>query len=159
MPAAAPLSPDPSLPASERFWETKTLKEMTEAEWESLCDGCGKCCLHKLQEEDTGRIHHTNVACLLLDLHSCRCSSYETRWDTVPDCVKLIPKLVSRLKWMPETCAYRLLAAGQPLPPWHPLETGDPESVHRAGMSARGRSISEVEAGPIEDYIVEWGDL
>ncbi len=132
---------------------------MTESEWESLCDGCGKCCLHKLQEEDTGRIHHTNVACLLLDLHSCQCSDYENRWDTVPDCVKLTPRLLSRLNWMPETCAYRLLANDMPLPDWHPLVSGDPDSVHRAGMSARGRSLSETDAGPLEDHIVAWSDL
>ncbi|WP_041796016.1 YcgN family cysteine cluster protein [Pararhodospirillum photometricum] len=132
---------------------------MTETEWESLCDGCGKCCLHKLQEEDTGHIHYTNVACELLDLASCQCADYVKRWDTVPDCVKLTPRLLHRLAWMPETCAYRLLARGEPLPPWHPLETGDPESVHRAGMSARGRAVSELDAGPLEDHIVEWSDL
>ncbi|MGB0696866.1 MAG: YcgN family cysteine cluster protein [Rhodospirillaceae bacterium] len=132
---------------------------MTRPEWESLCDGCGKCCLHKLQEEDTGRIHFTNVACSLLDTHGAHCRSYETRWDYVPDCVKLTPLLLHRLKWMPKTCAYRLLSEKQPLPDWHPLITGDPESVHKAGMSVRGRSIADEDAEWLEDHIVTWEDL
>lgn len=132
---------------------------MTNAQWESLCDGCGKCCLHKLEEEDTGRIHYTNVACELLDVHSCLCRDYHTRWDTVPDCVKLVPEVLQRLKWMPATCAYRLLLEGNPLPDWHPLVSGDPNSVHRAGQSLRGRAVAEDEAGDLEDHIVDWPDL
>ncbi|MQX37016.1 YcgN family cysteine cluster protein [Roseospira navarrensis] len=153
---AAPLHPDdPSRP----FWERKTLRQMTEAEWESLCDGCGKCCLNKLQDEDTGALAFTNAACKLLDRQSCRCSDYANRWDFVPDCVKLGPSSVGRLAWLPSTCAYRLLDEGQPLPSWHPLLTGDPESVHRAGISVRGRVVCETSVDDLEDHVVDWEDL
>ncbi|SDE12334.1 YcgN family cysteine cluster protein [Rhodospira trueperi] len=144
---------------SRPFWERKTLRQMTDAEWESLCDGCGKCCLNKLQDEDTGALAFTNAACLLLDLDSCRCADYANRWDHVPDCVKLVPGMVARLAWLPSTCAYRLLAENQPLPDWHPLVSGDAESVHRAGVSVRGRAISEREADDLEDHVVDWEDL
>jgi uncharacterized cysteine cluster protein YcgN (CxxCxxCC family) len=137
---------------------------MTPSQWESLCDGCGKCCLHKLQEEDDddgtpGLVEHTNVACRLLDVGSCRCSKYETRFRFVPDCVQLTPDGVRGINWLPGTCAYRLVAEGQPLPWWHPLISGDPETVHEAGVSVRGRVISETRAGPLEHHIVEWPDL
>jgi uncharacterized cysteine cluster protein YcgN (CxxCxxCC family) len=139
------------------------MTEMTPEEWESLCDGCGKCCLHKLQDEDDdgtlGDIHHTNVACRLLDLSSCRCSNYARRWDFVPDCVQLFPQFIGRAPWLPPTCAYRLLHEGKDLPPWHPLVSGDPESVHAAGVSLRGRAISERKAGPLEHHLVDWADL
>ena len=138
------------------FWRRKSLAEMTPAEWESLCDGCGKCCLHKLEDEDTGEIAHTNVACRLLDIGTCRCSRYAERQRLVPDCVQLDPGNVGALKWMPSTCAYRLLAEGKDLPAWHPLVSGDPETVHRAGISVRGRSVPERKAGDLFDYIVTW---
>lgn len=125
------------------FWETKTLSEMTVAEWESLCDGCGKCCLGKMEDPESGALRQTSVACRLLDPHTCRCSSYEDRHRFVPDCVRITPAKLSRLAWLPNTCAYRLLATGEALPDWHPLLSGDSESVHRAGQSARGRMVSE----------------
>ena len=141
-----------------RFWETVALGEMSQAQWESLCDGCGRCCLNKLEDWDTGEIHFTNVACTLFDGHSCQCRDYENRFDSVPDCVKLEPKDVGSYAWLPPTCAYRLLDEGKTLPSWHPLISGDPESVHRAGVSVRGRSISEDGLDPEdwEDHIVKW---
>ena len=129
---------------------------MTPSEWESLCDGCGKCCLHKLQYEDTGEVCYTNVACRLLDLQSCRCSKYEQRKRFVPDCVQLQPNNVGELKWMPSTCAYRLLAEGKDLPSWHPLVTGHPDSVHHAAQSVRGRAIPERRAKQLEHHLVTW---
>ncbi len=154
------LKNDPEQPArgrpDEPFWRRKTLLEMTKAEWESLCDGCGKCCLLKLEDEETGQVSYTDAACKLLDLESCRCSRYVNRRHYVPDCIKLTPKLVDRLRWMPSTCAYRLLSEGKDLPDWHPLVSGDPESVHRAGISVRGRAVPEAVAGELEDRIVEW---
>jgi len=134
------------------------MAEMTTAEWESLCDGCGKCCLHKLEDEDTGEIAQTNVACRLLDLDSCRCGNYAKRSYLVPDCVVLTPKNVGELGWMPKTCAYRLLAEGKDLYPWHPLVSGDPNSVHKARVSVRGRAVSERVAGPLEHHLVDWED-
>lgn len=146
-------------PAGAPFWERLPLEAMTDAQWESLCDGCGKCCLNKLQDEDTGALAYTNAACQLLDVHTCRCSDYAHRWDHVPDCVKLVPAAIRRLRWLPSTCAYRRLAAGDPLPDWHPLITGDPDSVHRAGMSVRGRAVPETAVADLEDQIVDWEDL
>ncbi|MDE2516728.1 MAG: YcgN family cysteine cluster protein [Rhodospirillales bacterium] len=138
------------------FWQTKTLAQMTRAEWESLCDGCGRCCLHKLRDEDTGELAFTNVACRLLDLSSCRCRHYATRKRFVPDCVTLTPTLLATIDWLPPSCAYRRVAEGKGLAWWHPLVSGDPDSIHRAGLSVRGRAISEDEAGPFEDYIADW---
>lgn len=139
------------------FWQRKRLWEMTPAEWEALCDGCGKCCLHKLEDAETGEIHPTNVACRLLDTDACRCTRYADRKRLVPDCVVLTPDNIDALGWMPSTCAYRLLAEGKPLAAWHPLVSGDPESVHAAGISMRGRIISERDAeGPLEQYLVDW---
>lgn len=138
------------------FWRRKILAEMTPAEWESLCDGCGKCCLHKLEDEDTGEIAYTNVACRLLDLGTCRCSRYAERKRLVPDCVRLDPGNVGALKWMPSSCAYRLLAEGKELPDWHPLVSGDPDNVHRAGVSVRGRCVPERKAGDLFDHVVSW---
>lgn len=138
------------------FWERKTLAEMTPEEWESLCDGCGQCCLHKLEDADTGEILHTNVACKLLDTDHCRCQHYQQRQQHVPSCEILSPDNVAELNWLPNTCAYRLLAAGEPLFPWHPLLSGDPRSVERAGISVKGRVISEQYAGPLETHIVDW---
>ena len=140
------------------FWRRKSLSAMTGDEWESLCDGCAKCCLHKLQYDDTGEIDYTNVACRLLDTETCRCRKYAIRSMMVPDCVRLTPDIVNQLKWLPSTCAYRLVAEGKDLPSWHPLKTGDPDSVHRAGVSARGRAIREQDAGPLEDNVIDWDD-
>ena len=135
------------------FWRSKSMSAMTPAEWESLCDGCGQCCLHKLREAD-GTLHKTRVSCRLLDRTSCRCGNYARRKQLVPDCVVLTPETVGALTWLPETCAYRLVADGRDLPTWHPLVSGDPASVHKAGISVRGRVVSERDAGRLENYIV-----
>jgi len=145
---------DESLP----FWRRKTLQQMTRDEWESLCDGCAKCCLIKLEYDDTGEIDHTDIACRLLDLESCRCSDYAHRFEKVADCLSLNPRRVGRLKWLPSTCAYRLVAEGKDLYWWHPLVSGDPETVHQAGISLRGRAVSEDVAGEPENHIVDWVD-
>lgn len=140
-----------------RFWETVPLKQMTGAEWEALCDGCGKCCLNKLEYEDTGEVDFTRLACRLLDGDTCRCSKYETRRDYVPDCVQLTPASVPRVAyWLPRTCAYRLLHEGKPLRDWHPLISGDPDTVHLAGMSVRGWTIPEntVPEDEWDDYTI-----
>lgn len=145
------------------FWRTTPLAALSPEQWEALCDGCGKCCLLKLQDDDEdgqpGEVHATNVACRLLDRHSCRCSDYAERWDSVPDCVQLFPAAIRRTPWLPPTCAYRLLDEGHDLPEWHPLVTGDPESIHRAGKSVRGRCIDERKAGPLDHHLVDWDDL
>jgi uncharacterized cysteine cluster protein YcgN (CxxCxxCC family) len=136
------------------FWE-KPLGELNRSEWEALCDGCGKCCLHKLEDADTGEVHATNVACKLLDTHSARCTNYRGRRAFVPDCIRLSASNVARMTWLPSTCAYRLRSEGKPLFDWHPLISGDPESVHRAGISVRGWTISEGEAGDLEFHLVD----
>jgi uncharacterized protein len=128
---------------ADPFWRTKSLDAMDQVEWESLCDGCGKCCLIRLEDEDTGDIHTTDVACKLLDGQSCQCSDYANRKTFVPDCVKLTPEGARTLGWLPRTCAYRLIAEGKDLFDWHPLVSSDPDSVHRAGMSVQGRTTSE----------------
>jgi len=138
------------------YWQSKSLDQMTDQEWESLCDGCGLCCLHKLQDEDTDEIAYTEVACRLLDSNTCRCKKYPTRLLLVPDCVVLAPELVDQFHWLPGTCAYRLVAEGKDLYPWHHLISGDPDSVHQAGISAKGRVISERDAGALEDHIIDW---
>ena len=141
----------------ERFWELP-LDELEPAEWEALCDGCGKCCLNKIEYEDDGSLDFTCVACNLLDGDSCLCSSYPNRHDFVPDCVVLTPDKLAEISWwLPATCAYRLRAEGKPLYPWHHLISGDPESIHRAGVSVRGRTVSEADV-PEEDwdrYVIE----
>lgn len=141
------------------FWKEKSLAEMTDAEWESLCDGCGRCCLHKLREEDTGELFFTDVACRLLDTKTCRCTDYAHRRRRVRDCVRLTPESLAGIDWLPPSCAYRRLAEGRDLPSWHPLITGDPASVHRAGASVSGRVVPETKAGPLEDHIVAWPGL
>jgi len=150
------MSEPSSAAMTEPFWQRKTLREMTAEEWESLCDGCGKCCLHKIQYEDSGQLCYTNVACRLLDLGTCRCSRYATRQNYVPDCVQLTPENIDDLAWMPSTCAYRLLAEGKPLFDWHPLVSGDPDSVHRAGQSVLGKAVPEKKAWMLEHHIVDW---
>jgi len=145
------LEPEP--PASKPFWQTKTLSEMTPAEWESLCDGCGLCCLIRFEDEDTGEVIPTRVHCQLFDPKACRCSDYENRWKTVPDCIKLTPGNIEALEWMPLSCAYRRLHEGRGLAAWHPLVSGDPESVHRAGVSIRGQTISETVLAKAEDAL------
>jgi len=145
--------------SEDKYWETKSLAQMSGEEWEALCDGCGKCCLHKLQDEETDEIAYTNVACILLDLNTARCTDYERRRIRVPDCVRLNAKQAHKLPWLPVTCAYRLLAEGKPLPDWHYLVSGDPEAVHKAGVSIRGRSVKEDQVVDFEDHIVAWEDL
>ena len=141
----------------ERFWELP-LEKLTPKEWEALCDGCGRCCLNKLEFEDTGELAFTRVACKLLDGHSCRCGSYANRHDYVPECVVLTPKKLKEIDWwLPRTCAYRLRSEGKPLYDWHYLISGDPESVHRAGISVRDWTVSEavLPEEDWEDYIIE----
>src|SRR5690242_9304614 len=138
------------------FWKTKRLEDMTDAEWESLCDGCGRCCLHKLRDEDTEALAFTDVACRLLDLKTCRCRDYPNRQKRVPDCVQLTPATVREVDWLPPTCAYRRLAEGKDLAWWHPLVSGDPDSVRRAGVSAGSRAVGERQAGPLEHHVVSW---
>jgi uncharacterized protein len=137
------------------FWETKTLRQMSRAEWESLCDGCGKCCIHKLEDEETGELLPTNVACRLLDRRTGRCSDYRHRKALVPECVRLVPEKLDEIDWLPSTCAYLLLHRGEKLRAWHPLISGDPESVHTAGISVRGWTVSEDDAGDLEHHLVE----
>lgn len=137
------------------FWKRKPLEKMTAAEWESLCDGCGQCCLHKLEDEDTRQVYYTGVACRLLDLHTCRCKNYAERLKEVPSCLVLSPGRVRELKWLPKTCAYRLLAEGKDLPGWHPLVSGNPQTVHWAGISVRDKAVSEeeIDIQQLEAYI------
>ena len=140
------------------FWEVKSLTEMNQQEWESLCDGCARCCLIKLEDEDSGDIHYTNVVCNLLDLESCRCTQYQSRSQLVPECVVVTPEVLDQLHWMPSTCAYRLLWEDKPLPEWHPLVSGNADSVHLAGISVRGRVYrqAEINDDDLEDHIVDW---
>ncbi|MGH6891038.1 MAG: YcgN family cysteine cluster protein [Dongiaceae bacterium] len=138
------------------FWKTKTLGRMTQAEWESLCDGCGKCCLNKLIDADANELFFTNVACRLLDAKSCQCTRYKDRSKLVKDCVRLTPRNVKKIRWLPDTCAYRLVAEGKDLFDWHHLICGDRNEVHRAGASVRGRTISETDAGELENHLVDW---
>jgi len=141
-----------------RFWEAVPLKKMTQAEWEALCDGCGRCCLLKLEDADTNQIEFTRVSCRLLDTDACRCGQYALRKSFVPDCVVLTPKRLKDIAyWMPETCAYRLLYDGKPLHDWHPLISGDPDSVHKAGVSVKGWAIPEFEVDDddLEDYLLD----
>jgi uncharacterized cysteine cluster protein YcgN (CxxCxxCC family) len=138
----------------ERFWEAP-IKSLDREEWEALCDGCGKCCLHKLEDDETGALHPTNVACRLLDRTNCRCSNYKLRRVLVPDCVRLDAASLGKIDWLPSTCAYRLRAEDKPLREWHYLISGDRETVHEAGMSVRGWTVSEDEAGDLEHHLVD----
>ena len=135
------------------FWRTKALADMTAAEWESLCDGCGLCCLVRFEDEDTGEIIPTRVSCRLFDDGLCRCKDYANRKAHVPDCIKLTPWNIEALEWMPKSCAYRRLHEGRGLPSWHPLITGDPESTHKAGVSVRGQTINETVLDDPEDAL------
>lgn len=141
------------------FWRAKTLEDMSDAEWESLCDGCARCCLVKLEDEDSGEIHFTDVGCKLLDAKTCRCMDYKRRRRRVKDCVKLTPDGVRSLSWLPKTCAYRLVAEGRDLYWWHPLVSGSPDTVHAAGVSVRGRVGANEDDLPAElwpERIVKW---
>ena len=136
------------------FWEAP-IESLDRAQWEALCDGCGKCCLNKVEDEDTGRIYPTNVACKLLDLQTCQCADYRGRRAIVPECLRLTADKIDAYVWLPSTCAYVLRAAGKPLPEWHYLVSGSRQTIHDAGMSVKGRAISELHAGPLENHIVE----
>ncbi|QZZ36005.1 YcgN family cysteine cluster protein [Nitratireductor kimnyeongensis] len=138
---------------TKEFWKTKALAELNDQEWEALCDGCGKCCLAKLEDEETGEIYWTGVGCRLFDGETCRCSDYENRLKRVPDCVRLTPENVGNIPWLPSTCGYRLVAEGKDLPWWHPLVSGDQNTVHEAGISIRGRvKANEAQLAEPEDY-------
>ncbi|HEY9235392.1 MULTISPECIES: YcgN family cysteine cluster protein [Phenylobacterium] len=139
--------------ASRPFWETKSLSQMTGPEWESLCDGCGLCCLIRFEDEDTGEIFPTRVHCRLFDSQTCGCTNYPERKRYVPDCIKLTPQNIRALRWMPLSCAYRRIHEGRGLADWHPLVSGDPESVHEAGVSIRGETFSEEELADPEDAV------
>jgi len=140
------------------FWKTKKLSEMSTEEWESLCDGCGKCCLHKLEDEDTGEIAYTNVACKLIDLKTCRCTRYTERSQLVPECLNLKRFDFTQYHWLPATCAYRLVNDQQELPSWHPLISGRSTSVKKAGISIHRYAIKESPSLDLEDHIIEWLD-
>ncbi len=143
-------------PIAMKFWEQKTLQEMTITEWESLCDNCGKCCLHKLQDEETEEIFYTSVVCDLIDLEHCRCTRYQDRCSLVPDCLDLKQHDFSEYTWLPSTCAYKLLSEGKPLPEWHPLITGSADSVHEAGVSIRSYAMKESTVEDSQEHIIEW---
>ncbi|MBL4762119.1 MAG: YcgN family cysteine cluster protein [Gammaproteobacteria bacterium] len=140
------------------FWKEKTLQEMSKEEWESLCDGCAKCCLKKLEDEDSGDVFYTAVHCHLLDTKTCTCPVYSTRGKYVPECLELSPKLLTELNWLPDTCAYRLIEEGKDLPSWHPLVTGNTNSTFEAGMSIKDKSLSEefIHPDSLEEHIIEW---
>ena len=141
-----------------KFWEYKTLSKMSDKEWESLCDGCGKCCLNKLIDDETEELHFTNVACHLLHTKSCQCRKYDQRFKLVNDCVKVSLDDIQQFHWLPASCAYRRLAEGKPIPEWHPLITGSKSAMHKSGFSVRGKIISESSIDPekLEDYIAIW---
>ncbi|MBO6556346.1 MAG: YcgN family cysteine cluster protein [Pseudomonadales bacterium] len=142
----------------EKFWLKKSMTEMTSEEWESLCDGCARCCLHKLEDVETEKVHYTAIVCRFLDQDACHCTQYERRSELVPDCVKLTPVGALDYAWLPNTCAYRLVAQGKDLDWWHPLVSGDQETVHEAGISVKGKCVSELYVHPdsVEDQIIHW---
>ena len=140
------------------FWEVKNLEEMTPEEWEALCDGCGKCCLHKIEDVDSGEVYFTNVACRLLDLNTCKCKDYSHRSECVPECFPLTPAIIREVNWLPESCAYRRLAEGRGLAWWHPLVSGDPTTIRYVGATVCGKAVSEedVDLEDLEDMVVDW---
>ena len=142
---------------TEPFWKTKSLQEMSQVEWESLCDGCARCCLHKLEDVDTGEVHYTSVVCRLMT-DDCRFSAYLDRTELVPDCVQLTPERTEEFEWLPTTCAYRMVYEGKDLAWWHPLVSGDPDTVHSAGISVKGKALSEDHVHPdaIDEHIIRW---
>ena len=146
---------------AQQFWNTKSLIDMSQEEWESLCDGCGRCCLHKLEDIETDLLFYTNVACRLLDEQSCRCSDYQHRQRQVKDCLVLDPGKESQFQWLPRSCAYRRLAEGKTLEWWHPLVSGSQETVRKAGISVCGRTVCElsVDTEQLEDHIISWIDF
>ena len=147
--------------SEQPFWQQKTLDEMTDAEWESLCDGCGQCCLHKLMDEDTDEIYFTNVACKQLNIKTCQCRNYERRFEYEPDCIKLTRDNLPTFEWLPMTCAYRLLAEGKGLPEWHPLLTGSKAAMHGERISVRHIAVKESEVRDWQDHILNkpsWAD-
>jgi uncharacterized cysteine cluster protein YcgN (CxxCxxCC family) len=143
------------------FWETKTLEQMDDTEWESLCDGCGRCCLQKLQDEDTDKVFFTRISCALLNTETCRCTHYQDRFNRVADCLSVRPLTEEKIAWLPDTCAYRLIGNGLPLKHWHPLISGTPDSVKAAGISVAGKCVSE-SCVPIDQYfhhVIDWDDF
>jgi len=138
---------------TDQFWKRKSLAELNSTEWESLCDGCGLCCMHKVEEEETGELFYTNLACKLLDLDTCRCTDYPNRVKKVADCLVITPHATDAFEWLPASCAYRLIARGEDLFDWHPLVSGDPNSVHEAGISVRGKVVSENDT---DEWTVLW---
>ncbi|MBR9871282.1 MAG: YcgN family cysteine cluster protein [Gammaproteobacteria bacterium] len=140
------------------FWQRKRLDEMTPSEWESLCDGCGQCCLQKLEDEETGDVYHTDLVCRCMNIENGQCTVYSHRSDVVPECTVLTPDTIGEYAWLPHTCAYRTLAEGRPLADWHPLRSGDPDSVRKAGLSIQGRvtSESDVPEEEWEEHIIHW---
>jgi uncharacterized cysteine cluster protein YcgN (CxxCxxCC family) len=140
------------------FWQRKRLGEMSASEWESLCDGCGKCCLTKLEDADSGEVYYTDLACRQMDTATCRCKNYEQRQQIVPECTLLTPDNIGEFHWLPITCAYRTLAEGRPLPDWHPLRSGSPDTVHEAGVSVAHRTTpaNEVPDEDWEEHIIHW---
>jgi len=148
----------PNPPRRNEFWRTTSLSNLTQAQWDSLCDGCARCCLHKLEDSETRAVYYTNVACRLLDLETCRCTRYADRTRLVPGCVEVSPKLLEDPYWLPSSCAYRLLAEGRDLPPWHPLVCGDADAVHRASVSVLNKVVGESEAQDWENHLIDWID-
>jgi len=138
------------------FWQNVSLADMSTTQWESLCDGCGKCCLHKLEDEDSGEVFVCNVVCKLMNIETCRCMDYKNRKKQVPDCIVLTFERIAEFHWLPETCAYRLLAEGKPLFEWHPLVSDDASSVHHAGISVRGRVVTETGVDDLHQHITDW---
>ena len=141
-----------------KFWLEKAIEDLTPSEWESLCDFCSKCCLHKFIEPGKTEVLFTNVVCRYMDMETCKCSDYENRHENVPDCVLLTPKLAKGANWLPKNCAYRLVAEGKDIPWWHPLKTGNPESTRKTGNSVYGKVVSEDDIDPedLEDMVVDW---
>ena len=141
---------------NKSYWKTKSLVDFSTEEWEALCDGCGKCCLHKIEYADTGKIEYTNVACKLLNDTNCKCKDYNNRHKKISDCLVITPQKISTIKWLPDTCAYKLVGEGKDLFWWHHLKSGNHQSVHDAGVSIRGRTISEDEDVDLHDHVVDW---